>query len=188
VLRNQAETLGDSLGCHVQFASVDGPERPKRFGNAILTKHRVLVGESRNLAPADDYRAVAHVRFEWRGRAIDACSTNLHNTPEGGSIRATQIRHLLADVDSTRRAGSVVIGGDFNCELGSPEMTLMTARHRDVFRAVHPSAGRHHWGRLRRRGSPGPELQPVLVHRSQGEVAMLQQLLEERDSLVRAYA
>jgi len=28
-LRNQAETLGDSLGCHVQFATVDGPERPK---------------------------------------------------------------------------------------------------------------------------------------------------------------
>jgi endonuclease/exonuclease/phosphatase family metal-dependent hydrolase len=142
VLRNQAETLGDSLGCHVQFASVDGPERPKRFGNAILTPHRVLVGESRNLAPADDYRAVAHVRFEWRGRAIDAYSTHLHNTPEGGSIRATQIRHLLAYVDSTRGAGPVVIGGDFNCELGSPEMDLMTARHRDVFRAVHPGAGR----------------------------------------------
>jgi endonuclease/exonuclease/phosphatase family metal-dependent hydrolase len=69
-LRNQAETLGDSLGCHVQFATVDGPERPKRYGNSILTPHRVLVGESRNLAPADDYRAVAH--GQWRGHAIDA--------------------------------------------------------------------------------------------------------------------
>ena len=66
-LPNQAETLGDSLGCHVQFASVDRPERPKRYGNAILTPHRVLSGGSRNLDPADDYRAVAHVRFEWRG-------------------------------------------------------------------------------------------------------------------------
>ena len=104
-LRNQAETLGDSLGCHVQFASVDGPERPKRYGNAILTPHPVLVGESRNLAPIDDYRAVAHVRFDWRGRTIDAYSTHLHHTPEGGSIRATQIRHLLAYVDSTRGDG-----------------------------------------------------------------------------------
>src|SRR5262245_31251776 len=41
-LRNQAETLADSLGCHVQFASVDGPERPKRYGNAILTPHRIV--------------------------------------------------------------------------------------------------------------------------------------------------
>jgi endonuclease/exonuclease/phosphatase family metal-dependent hydrolase len=35
-----------------------------------------------------------------------------------------------------------VIGGDFNCELGSPEMQLVTARHDDVFRAVHPGASR----------------------------------------------
>lgn len=139
---NQAETLGDSLGCHVQFASVDGPERPKRYGNAILTPHRILLGESRNLAPTDDYRAVAHVRFEWRGRDIDAYSTHLHHTPEGGAIRATQIRHLLAYVDSTRGNGPTVIAGDFNAELGTPEMDLVTARHTDVFRAVHPKASR----------------------------------------------
>jgi endonuclease/exonuclease/phosphatase family metal-dependent hydrolase len=126
----------------VQFATVDGPERPKRYGNAILTPHRVRVGESRNLAPADDYRAVAHVRFEWRGHTIDAYSTHLHHTREGGSIRATQIRHLLAYVDSTRGDGPTVIAGDFNSELGTPEMNLITARHRDVFHAVHPKASR----------------------------------------------
>jgi endonuclease/exonuclease/phosphatase family metal-dependent hydrolase len=141
-LRNQAETLGDSLGCHVQFATVDGPERPKRYGNAILTPHKVLVGESRNLQPADDYRAVAHVRFEWRGRLVDAYSTHLHHTAEGGAIRATQIHHLLAYADSTRGQGPVVLAGDFNCELGSPEMNLVTARYADVFHAVHPRATR----------------------------------------------
>lgn len=141
-LPNQAETLGDSLGCHVQFASVDGPERPKRFGNAILTPHPVLVGEQRNLDPADDYRAVAHVRFEWRGRTVDAYSTHLHHTPEGGAIRARQIRHLLAYVDSTRGIGDVVLGGDFNCELGSPELGLVTIRYADAFHAAHPRASR----------------------------------------------
>lgn len=139
-LRNQAETLGDSLGCHVQFASVDGPERPKRYGNAILTPHPVLVGEQRNLDPADDYRAVAHVRFEWRGRAVDAYSTHLHHTREGGAIRARQIRHLLAWVDSTRGNGAVVLGGDFNCELASPELRPVTMRYVDAFHAVHPRA------------------------------------------------
>ena len=141
-LRNQAETLGDSLGCHVQFASVDGPERPKRYGNAVLTPHRVVVGESRNLEPTDDYRAVAHVRFEWREHTIDAYSTHLHHTREGGTIRATQIRHLLAYVDSTRGRGPTVIAGDFNSELGTPEMNLVTAHHLDAFRAVHPRASR----------------------------------------------
>ena len=141
-LRNQAATLGDSLGYAVQFASVDGPERPKRYGNAILTPHRVLADGARNLEPTDDYRAVAHVRFAWRGRNIDAYSTHLHHTPQGGAIRATQIRHLLAWVDSTRGDGPVVLAGDFNAELGTPEMEPVTARYVDAFRAVHPKASR----------------------------------------------
>lgn len=155
-LPNQAETLGESLGCHVQFASVDGPERPKRYGNAILTPHRVRIGESLNLAPSDDYRAVAHVRFEWRGRTIDAYSTHLHHTPEGGAIRAMQIRHLLAYVDSTRGDGAVVLAGDFNCELGSPEMDPLAAGHVDAYRTVHPKATREQSVTFNRRFGPDP--------------------------------
>jgi len=141
-LPNQAQTLADSLGCHLRFASVDGPERPKRYGNAVLTPHRVLADGERNLEPVDDYRAVAHLRFDWRGRAVDAYSTHLHHTSEGGAIRATQIRHLLAYVDSTRGDGPLVIAGDFNAELGTPEMDLVTVRYVDAFQAVHPKATR----------------------------------------------
>ena len=155
-LRNQAETLGDSLGCHVHFASVDGPERSKRYGNAILTPHRVLAAGSRNLAPAEDYRAVAHVRFEWRGHEIDTYSTHLHHTTGGGAIRATQIRHLLAYVDSTRGEGPVVLAGDFNCELGSPEMNLVTTRYLDAFRGVHPKASRAEAVTFNKRFGPDP--------------------------------
>ena len=173
-LPNQAETLGDRLGCRVQFASVDGPERPKRYGNAILTPHPVLAAGSRNLEPADDYRAVAHVRFAWRGREIDAYSTHLHHTPEGGAIRATQIRHLLAYVDSTRGPGSVVLAGDFNAELGTPEMDLVTARYVDVFRAVHPRATRDEAATYNRRFGPDPGvIDHVFVERRAGRLAPL---------------
>ncbi len=141
-LPNQAHTLADSLGCHWRFGSVDGPERSKRYGNAVLTPHPLLASGERNLEPADDYRAVAHVRFRWRGHEVDAYSTHLHHTREGGAIRAKQIRHLVAYVDSTRGRGPVVVGGDFNCELGTPEMDLMTARWRDVSHTVHPHASR----------------------------------------------
>jgi hypothetical protein len=40
---HQAETLGDSLGCHVQFRIGRRPGAPKRYGNAILTPHRFSV-------------------------------------------------------------------------------------------------------------------------------------------------
>ena len=92
--------------------------------------------------PADDYRAVGHVRFAWRGREVDAYSTHLHHTTAGGSIRAAQIRHLLAYVDSTKGNGPVVMAGDFNAELGTPEMDLASAHYVDAFRAVHPKATR----------------------------------------------
>lgn len=155
-LRNQAETLGDSLGCHVQFASVDGPERPKRYGNAILTPHPVQVGDSRSLEPVDDYRAVAHVRFAWRGRVIDAYSTHLHHTPAGGAIRGTQIRHLLAYVDSTRGEGPVVLAGDFNAEMGTPEMRPLAERYVNAFQAVHPKATRAEAVTFNARFGPDP--------------------------------
>ena len=155
-LPNQAETIADSLGCHVQFASVDPVGAPKRYGNAVLTPHRVIASRTVNLEPANDYRVAAMVRFEWNGRAIDAYSTHLHHTPEGGAIRATQIRHLLAWVDSTHGEGPIVLAGDFNAELGTPEMKLVAARYEDVFRAVHPKATRDEAVTFNKRFGPDP--------------------------------
>lgn len=155
-LRNQAETLAESLGCQFEFASVDPVGGAKRYGNAVLTPHRVLARGSTNLDPANDYRVVAHVRFAWRGREVDAYSTHLHHTPEGGAIRARQIRHLLAWVDSTRGDGPLVLAGDFNAELGTPEMKLVTARYENAFRALHPKATREESATFNKRFGPDP--------------------------------
>lgn len=141
-LRNQAETLGDSLGYRVHFTSVDGVDREKRYGNAILTPHPVLRLGARNLAPANDYRTAAHARLDVRGRVVDVYDTHLHHTAEGGAIRAEQVRDLLAFIDSTRGDGAVVLAGDFNAELTSPELRLLSPEFVDAFRAVHPSATR----------------------------------------------
>jgi endonuclease/exonuclease/phosphatase family metal-dependent hydrolase len=141
-LRNQAETLADSLGYAVHFTSVDSAHHVKRYGNAILTRHRVVRAGSRNLAPADDYRTAAHVRIDFRGRTIDVYDTHLHHTREGGAIRATQIRDLLAFVDSSRGNGAVVLAGDFNAEPETPEMALLAPGYVNAFTALHPRATR----------------------------------------------
>jgi endonuclease/exonuclease/phosphatase family metal-dependent hydrolase len=139
-LPNQARTIADSLGFAWHFVSVDDTTRPKRYGNAILSPHRMLMMEGRNLLPANDYRVAAHVRLEVRGRALDVYDTHLHHTAEGGAIRATQIADLLGFVDSTRAAGSVVLAGDFNAGLDAPEMAPVLASWRDAYRALHPQA------------------------------------------------
>lgn len=141
-LRNQAETLADSLGYHVHFTSVDSVHHVKRYGNAILTRHPVLHAGGRNLAPPDDYRTVAHVRIDFHGQMIDVYNTHLHHTPEGGAIRMTQVRDLLAFVDTTLGDGAVVLAGDFNADLDTPELRLLVPGYEDAFKSVHPAAGR----------------------------------------------
>jgi endonuclease/exonuclease/phosphatase family metal-dependent hydrolase len=155
-LRNQAETMADSLGWHVHFTSVDSVHRAKRYGNAILTKHPVLAAGGRNLLPLDDYRTVAHVRIDAAGDTIDVYDTHLHHTKEGGTIRATQIGDLLAFVDSTRGDGPIVLAGDFNAEPGTPEMRAIEERFIDAFRAVHPAATRDEAATFNRIFGPDP--------------------------------
>lgn len=137
-LPNQAAALAESLGCRSHFVSVDPIGAPKRYGNAILTRHPVLRAGGAFLRPLNDYRVVAHARLDVRGRAVDVYDTHLHHTGEGGAIRAEQVRDLLAFVDSTRGEGAIVLAGDFNCELGGPELRAVEKGYRDAFAAVHP--------------------------------------------------
>ena len=59
-------------------------------------------------------------------------------------------------MDSTRGEGPVVLAGDFNAELGTPEMELVTARYTDAFRAVHPKATREESVTFNQRFGPDP--------------------------------
>ncbi len=139
-LPNQARALAESLGCAFVFASVDPPGAPKRYGNAILTPHRVVASAEEKLEPLDDYRVAAHARLEVRGRRLDAYVTHLHHTDAGGAIRAAQARHLLRFVARTRGQGALVLGGDFNAGPDAPELAPLFERFTDVFGALHPGA------------------------------------------------
>jgi endonuclease/exonuclease/phosphatase family metal-dependent hydrolase len=59
-------------------------------------------------------------------------------------------------VDSTRGDGPTVIAGDFNAELGTPEMNLITAGHLDAFHVVHPKASRSEAVTYNQRFGPDP--------------------------------
>lgn len=139
-LPNQARQLADSLGWACVFASVDPPGAAKRYGNAILTRHRIVAWAEARLAPLDDYRVAAHARLDIQGRVLDAYVTHLHHTDAGGHIRAEQVRGLLAFVDSTCGDGAVVVGGDFNAEPADPELAPLRARFADGYGAIHAGA------------------------------------------------
>lgn len=137
-LPNQALALADSLGYQAHFTSVDPEGAPKRYGNAILTRHPILARGGKSLEPMNDYRVVTHVRIDLHGRPFDVFDTHLHHTHEGGTIRATQIRDLLAYIDSTRGQGAYLLAGDFNAPLESPEMAPLRAACLDAFASANP--------------------------------------------------
>jgi len=139
-LPNQAQQLADSLGCAYVFVSVDPPGAAKRYGNAILTRHRIVATHEIKLPPLDDYRVAAHARLEVDGRMVDTYVTHLHHTEEGAAIRAVQVGALIAFVDSTRGDGALVIGGDFNAAPDQPELAPLRVLYRDSWEAVHPGA------------------------------------------------
>jgi endonuclease/exonuclease/phosphatase family metal-dependent hydrolase len=139
-LPNQAAALAESLGCAFIFTSVDPPGAPRRYGNAILTRHRLVETHEVKLEPLNDYRVAAHVRLNADGRTVDAYVTHLHHTAEGASIRARQVLDLLAFIDSTHVRGAMVLGGDFNAAPDAPELRPIRERLIDTFAAVHPTS------------------------------------------------
>ena len=132
-LQNQAQWLGQALGYQVHFITNDPPSRPRRYGNALLTRGVVLERGETLLHPLDDYRVAGMVRLLVEGQPLNVYVTHLHWRPEGGAIRARQIDDLLAWIDVTDDGLPSVIAGDFNVPTEAPELAALRARYDDAW-------------------------------------------------------
>lgn len=141
-LRNQAEDLSEALGYQAGFVSVDPPDAPRRYGNAILLARAGAPVQQRKLEPLNDYRTAAHaLALADTGFAgVDFYATHLHNERDGGAVRRRQIDSLLDFVDASASGGYTLIAGDFNTEADAPELAALRARYADAFAAAHPQS------------------------------------------------
>ncbi len=139
-LPNQAMDIARSIGYDWYFASVDSAQRTRRFGNAILTRHPVLVRSWIALEPLNDYRNAAHVRVAIAGREVDVYATHLHHTQEGDSIRAAQAAHLQRFISRTRGDGPLVVAGDFNAPADAPALAALRSALTDAYGTLNPGA------------------------------------------------
>lgn len=140
-LRNQAEDLAQALGYSAYFISIDAPDRTRRYGNAILTRHPVSARDWTPLRPLDDSRTAGMLRIGIGGRALDVFATHLHHedTPAGAGKRAEQLAGLMAFIDRTGGDAPRIVAGDFNVAAGRPELaTLDTAGYQEAFTHLHP--------------------------------------------------
>ncbi len=136
-LPNQAATIAEALGYRHVFCSVDGEDRPRRYGNAILTRLPIVEQDWTRLEPLDDYRTALRVRVRLGDRLIDVVDTHLHHTPEGGTIRARQIYNLLSWIGDGDTP--LIVLGDLNAPLENPEMApLRGPRFASALASIHP--------------------------------------------------
>lgn len=139
-LPNQAQWLAQQLGYDWHFASADPLGRARRFGNALLTRHRVLArGESR-LRPYDNHRVAGWLCVEFHGRPLNLYVTHLHHEQDGGPVRARQIGDLLGYVEATAGQAPSLIAGDFNAAADRPELRALAPRFADAYAALHRDA------------------------------------------------
>jgi len=137
-LPNQAMTLADALGYEYVFASVDPPDRPQRFGNAILSRHPILAHDWKALAPLDDYRNIVHVRVAIDGREVNVYDTHLHWTEQGAAVRAEQVADALGFIGATAGEAPSVLAGDLNTSMDAPELRPLLGPFLDAYAAMHP--------------------------------------------------
>ena len=141
-VRNQAESLAEELGYECTFSSIDPVGGPKRYGNAILTRHRLLRRGWVRLRPFHDSRTAAHVRIALGDGAVNVYVTHLHNTAEGASLRVQQVADLLAFVRATAGGAPSIIAGDLNAESTSPELGALAGGFASSYDVLHPEAAR----------------------------------------------
>lgn len=140
-LPNQAQSLATALGYRFVFFSTDPPERAHRYGNALLTRLPIRRQAQAALAPLDDHRTAGMLRLQRDAVDIDVYVTHLHWTDDGGAIRATQVKDLLAFIASQSGDGTAhVLAGDFNAQVDAPELAPLLDTHIDSFGVRHPRA------------------------------------------------
>ena len=126
-LPNQAQTLAAALGDYtVHFSSADAAGRPRRYGNAILSRLPVVAHDWKKLEPLDDYRTAIRTRVDFHGRPIDIVNTHLAWQPDQAATRARQIADLM---DWLPKDGTpLAVMGDFNAEQTDPGLAVLADR------------------------------------------------------------
>lgn len=138
-VRNQAQWLATQLGYEYIFVSTDPVGAPKRYGNALLTRHPLLAHGEHLLAPLGDYRTVAHLRIDLDGRPVNVYATHLNERSDeaGTRIRREQVEDLLKFISATSDGAPVVIAGDFNALVGADDLSELRSLYGDSYGSVH---------------------------------------------------
>nr|WP_258072012.1 endonuclease/exonuclease/phosphatase family protein [Xanthomonas arboricola] len=142
-VKNQAAWLARKLDYDYTFASADPVGAPKRYGNALLSRRKVLATHQRLLQPLDDYRVAAHLQLDVDGQPVNVYVTHLNERADarGTATRTRQVADLLDFIASNSEQAPVVIAGDFNTAADALDLEALRKGYGDSYGSVHRNSG-----------------------------------------------
>lgn len=182
--QNQAQWLADALGYQWRFVSTDPVGSPMRYGNALLTRHRVLGDGELRLRPLDDHRTAARLRLDIDGQALDVYVTHLfwEHTAPGAAIRQQQLADLLDWVGRDSAGVPVLLAGDFNASSEAPELAALNTDFEDGYRAVYPGRDRASDTTLDPASAPPMRIDHLFAQRGRFQVLGSERLFQQPDA------
>jgi endonuclease/exonuclease/phosphatase family metal-dependent hydrolase len=141
---NQACWLAAQLNYGCSFITADPPSRPRRVGNALLTRLPIVADAVTLLHPFEVASTAGMVQLDLDGTAIDVYVTHLYpddaNAPEeSAAIRAAQVRNLLRWIDVISGDTPALVVGDMAAAPESAELRPFTARYRNALPGTGPT-------------------------------------------------
>lgn len=138
-LENQATSLNRNLGYEgYTFASVESEGNSKRYGNAIISKHKILQSGYKWLEPQNRYRTLAHAVIDMNGLTVDIFTTHLAVGKDRAADRQQQIEGIIDYIETHRSGDICILTGDFNATPNSPEIQYLARQYTNISEALYP--------------------------------------------------
>lgn len=129
---SQAEEIAQGFGYEIAYGTASKYGSGALFGNAVLSKFKILAHENRELpSPGTSQRAAVLARLDTPSGALPFCSTHLAWKFDEGFIREQQVRALGLFVSGARAEKDLpaIVVGDFNTRPDATEIRFMMGLH-----------------------------------------------------------
>ncbi|MEE7561525.1 endonuclease/exonuclease/phosphatase family protein, partial [Xanthomonas sp. Kuri4-2] len=131
-LPNQACWLAGRLGYSCHFITADPPSRPRREGNALLTRRRIIEDAVTVLHPYQLATTAGLLRLDIDGTAVNVYVTQLsRGDGDDPTLRTRQVHNLLRWIEATAEEAPSIVAGDLGAAGDAQDLAELTAAYRD---------------------------------------------------------
>lgn len=138
-VENQVAWLARKLDYDDSFVAADPVDAPKRYGNTLLSRRKVLARHQRLLQPLDDDRVAAPLQVDVDGQPVNVYVTHLNERADarGTVTRRRQVANLPDFISSNSDQAPLVIASDFNTAADALDLEALRRGYGDSYGSVH---------------------------------------------------